>query len=38
MEKLTVYDIRCVDVRISNILNLLCKGPQCVGAQQQALP
>jgi len=29
MEKITVYDIHCVDERIRNFTNLLREGPQC---------
>jgi len=32
----TVYGICCVDEKISNILNLLCEGPQCAGARERA--
>ena len=38
IEKLTVYDICCVDERLSNIYNLLCESPTCPNAALQSSP
>jgi len=36
LKQLTVYHIRCVYERLSNIYNLLCEGHWCAGAREWA--